>query len=114
VPTLREPVAAGNTSDVNVDQQLLFESAGVDCLSDVPVPDVPLHLLPLPDVPLPEAWMDGTVWEQCTRPHVAEEAIVVVFGLGSSSCLARFVCSNLFISLIDYYMCRNVFGSLKV
>jgi len=40
--------------------------------------------------------------------------MVVVFGLGSGSCLVRFICSNIFISGIDYYTCRKVFGSLKV
>jgi len=40
--------------------------------------------------------------------------MVVAFGLGSGSCLVRFLCSNLFISEIDYYMCHKVFGSLKV
>jgi len=38
VPTLQEAEAAGNTSDVDVDQQLLIQSAGGDSL-----PDVPLH-----------------------------------------------------------------------
>jgi hypothetical protein len=40
--------------------------------------------------------------------------MVVAFGLGSGSCLVRFLCSNLFISGIDYYMRRKIFGSLKV
>jgi len=40
--------------------------------------------------------------------------MVVAFGLGSGSCLVRFLCSNLFISGIDYYMHHKVFGSLKV
>jgi len=40
--------------------------------------------------------------------------MVVAFGLGSGSCLVRFLCSNLFISGIDYYTRREVFGSLKV
>jgi hypothetical protein len=40
--------------------------------------------------------------------------MVVAFGLGSGSCLVRFVCSNLCISGIDYYTRRKVFGSLKV
>jgi len=49
VPTQREAEAAGNTSDVDVDQQLLIESAGGDSL---------------PDVPLPEARPDGLVGEE--------------------------------------------------
>jgi len=40
--------------------------------------------------------------------------MVVAFGLGSGSCLVRFLCSNLFISGIDYYTRREVFGLLKV
>ena len=51
VPTLREAEAAGNTSDVDVNQQPLIELAGGDSLSDVP----------LPDVPLPEARPDASV-----------------------------------------------------
>jgi len=46
VPTLQEAEAAGITSDVNVDQQLLIESAGGDSL---------------PDVRLPDAWRDGSL-----------------------------------------------------
>jgi hypothetical protein len=38
----------------------------------------------------------------------------VAFGLGSGSCLVRFLCCNLFISGIDYYTRCEVFGSLKV
>ena len=37
-----------------------------------------------------------------------------MFRLGSSSCLVRFLCSNLFISGIYYYTCHEVFGLLKV
>jgi len=54
VATLREAEAASNTSDVDVDQQLLIESAGGDSLPDIP----------LPDVPLPEARPDGSVGEE--------------------------------------------------
>ena len=69
VPTLREAKAAGNTSDVDVDQQLPIESAGGDSLPDVPLPDVPLPDVPfpevhLPDVPLPEACPDGLVGKE--------------------------------------------------
>jgi len=41
-PTLGAAEAAGNTSDVDVDQQLLSTSAGGDSLPNVPLPDVPL------------------------------------------------------------------------
>jgi len=51
VPMQREAEAAGNTSDVYVDHQLLIESTG-----DGRLPDDPL-----PDDPLPEAPPDGLV-----------------------------------------------------
>jgi hypothetical protein len=54
VPTLQEAEAASNTSDVDVNEELLIESAGGDSLSYVPLPDVPLPDVPLPDVPLPD------------------------------------------------------------
>jgi len=43
VPTQREAEAAGNTSDVDVDQQLLIDSAGGDSLPDVPLPEASPH-----------------------------------------------------------------------
>jgi len=64
VPPLRDAEAAGNTSDVDVEQQLLIESAGGDSLSDVSPPDVPLPDVPLPDVPLNEVYPDGSVGEK--------------------------------------------------
>ena len=83
-PTLTEAEAARNTSDIDVEQQLLSESAGVDSLphvplldvplpnvplSDVPLLTVPLRDVPLPNVPLPdvhfgEEYLDGSVGEQ--------------------------------------------------
>jgi hypothetical protein len=64
VPTLPEAEAAGNTLDVDVDQQLLIESAGGDSLPDVPLPDVSFSDVPLPDVPVPDACPDGPVGEE--------------------------------------------------
>jgi len=69
VLTLRNAVVAGNTSDVDVDQQLLIESAGGDSLPNVPLPNVhlpavPEHDVPLPDVPLREARPDGSVGKE--------------------------------------------------
>ena len=71
---MREAEAAGNTSDLDVNQQLLIESAGGNSLSNVPLPDVPLPDgplpdvplpdVPLPDVPLPETRPDGSVREE--------------------------------------------------
>jgi len=63
-PTLRETEAAGNISDVNVEQQLLSKSAGGDSLPDVRLPDVPLPDVPLPDVPLLEAHLDDSVGKE--------------------------------------------------
>jgi len=88
--TLRESETAGNAADVDVDQQLLGESAGGDRLPDVPLPDVPLLDVPLPyvrlpDVPLPEARTDGSVGEEWTSPPVVEEACVWV-KVGFLSC----------------------------
>jgi hypothetical protein len=40
--------------------------------------------------------------------------MVVECRLESGSCLVRFLCSNLFISGIEYYTPREIFGSLKV
>jgi len=61
VPTLRKAKAARSTSDVDVDQQLLIESAGGHSLPDVPLPDVPLPDAPLPVIRLPEACLDHSV-----------------------------------------------------
>ena len=54
VPTLREPEAAGNTSDVDLHQEQLSELAGGDSLPDLIVPDVRL----------PGARLDGSVGEE--------------------------------------------------
>ena len=77
--SLQEADAARHTLDVDVEQQLLGESAGGDSLPDVslpdvPLPDVPLQDVSLPDVPLPdfplrdvpllEARPDGSVGEE--------------------------------------------------
>jgi len=40
--------------------------------------------------------------------------MVVLFGLRSGSCLVWFLCSNRFMSGIDYYTNREVFRSLRV
>jgi len=67
--TLPGAEAAGNTSDVDVDLQLLGKSAGGDGLPDVPLLDVPPPDAPITDVlladdPLPEARLDGSVGEE--------------------------------------------------
>ena len=76
VPTLGEDEAARNTLDVDVEQQLLGESAGSDSVPDVLLPDVPLLDVPLPNVPLTEVHADVSVGEESTSPHVAEKACV--------------------------------------
>jgi hypothetical protein len=64
VPTQQEVEAAGHTSDVDVDQQLLIESAGGNSLPDVPLPDVPLPDVPLPHVSLPDVRLNGSVGKE--------------------------------------------------
>jgi hypothetical protein len=98
-PTPPQAEAAGNTSAVDVDQQLLIKSAGGNCR---------------PDVPLPVARPDGSGGVELTSSQVVEKAMVVGFGFGSGSCLVRFLCSTLLIARNDYYMRREVFRSLKV
>jgi hypothetical protein len=66
VPTLRAAESARNTTDVDVDQQLCGISACGDSNPDVPRPDVPLS---------------DVVGEEWTSPRIAEEAMVVAFGL---------------------------------
>jgi len=104
VPSLREAEAARNTSDEDFEHQLLGKSAGGNNLPHIS----------LPDVPLPEEPHDCSVGEEWTSPRIAAGVMVVASGLGSGSCLVRFLCSNLFISGTDYYMCRKVSGSLRV
>jgi len=82
-PTLREAKVAGNTSDVDVEQQLPGESGGVNSLPDIPLGNIPLPILPFPDGPLPDlplpdvpvldARPDGLVGEEWTSRRVAEE-----------------------------------------
>jgi len=99
VHILRRSEAAGNTSDANMDEQLLGELGGGDSL---------------PNVSLSKERPDGWVGEESTCPRISEEAIVVVFSFGSDSCLVYFLCSNLFISGIDNYTRCMVCGLLRV
>ena len=119
VPTLREAEAVGNTSDMDVDQQLLSESAGGDSLSNVPLPNITLPNVPLPDVPLPDvrlpgARLVGSVDEQWISAHVEEETMVVASGSGLGSYIGHFLCSNLFIWGNDHYTRREVYKLLIV
>jgi len=91
VPMLWEVEAARNTSDVDVEQQLLSELTGGDSL-----PDVPLR-----DIPLPEVNPDGSIGEKWSSPWVAEEGLVVGFGLPSGSWIVSFLYCNVFISGTD-------------
>jgi hypothetical protein len=84
VPTLQEADAARNTSDVDMDEQLLIDLVGGDSLPNVPLPYVPLPnvprpKVPLPNVPLPQACPDGSAVEECSSSPIAEQVIVVVF-----------------------------------
>jgi len=58
-PPLRDAEAEGNTSDVNMNQHLLSQSAGGDCLPDVLLPDILLA-----DVPHLQACPEGSVGEE--------------------------------------------------
>ena len=91
VPTLQEAEAAGNTSDVGVDKQLLMASVSGDSLPNVPLPNVPLPDVPPADGPLPEVYPDGSVGEEWTSPRVGEQAMCVWFDFGSGSCLVPFL-----------------------
>jgi len=73
VPTQQEAEAAGNTSDVDVDQQLLRESAVGDSVPVVPLPDVAIL-----DVHLSETRPDSSVGEDLTSPRIAEQACIQV------------------------------------
>jgi len=81
VPTLQEAVAARDTSDEDVDQQLVGELAGDESLPGVP----------LPNASLSEARPDGSVRVERTSPASVQEAKGVVFGLRSGSCLVWFI-----------------------
>jgi len=109
VPTLRDAEVTRKSLDVDMDQQLLGESAGGDSVLYVPVPDDPL-----PNASLPEVRLDGSMGEEWASPRVAEQAVVVVFRLGSGCCLVRFLGCNLFISGIDNYTRCEDFSSLRV
>ena len=95
--TVWEAEAAGNTTDVYVDLQLLGESAGDDSIPDIPCPDVPLS-----NDPLPEGHPDGSVGEKWTSPWMEVEAMVVEFGLRSGSCPVHFVSTSQLFSGIEY------------
>jgi hypothetical protein len=74
-PTLQQAEAAGNISDVNVEQQLLSKWAGGDrlpdvCLSDVCLPDIPLPDVSLSDVPLPDFPRPDVPLPDVTLPDV--------------------------------------------
>jgi hypothetical protein len=60
MPTLREAEAAGNFSDVDVDQQLIGELAGGNSLPDDP----------LSDTFLPDTHPDGSVGEKSTSARI--------------------------------------------
>ena len=112
-----------------MDEQFVSNWAGAHSLPDVALPDVPLPHVPLPHVPLPnfalqkvllpndpvpEEHPDGSVGEESNSLHFAGEAMIVAFGLRSGSCLGCILCSNLFISHIEYYTRCEVFGLLRV
>jgi len=90
VPILWQAKAAGDTTEVDVDQQLLGEPAGGGSLPDVHLCNVPLPNAKLADLAPSEPRPDSSVGKEWFSPQVAEEAMVVAFGLGSGSCLVHF------------------------
>ena len=75
-PTLQEAEAAGTTSNVDVEQQLLSTLAGGDSLPDVPLPDVPLLDVPLPAVPLPVFPIPDVPLPDVLLPEARPDALV--------------------------------------
>jgi len=71
VPTLQEAVAAPNSVDVNVDQQLLPQSA-----SEKSVPNIAVA-----DIPFPEAYSDGLGGEKWSSPPVARQGDCCCIGV---------------------------------
>jgi len=69
-PTLPEAETAGNTSDIDVEQQLVGESPGGDSLPDVPLLDVPLPDVPRPNVPLPNVPLPNVPLPNVPLPDV--------------------------------------------
>jgi hypothetical protein len=69
-PTLRIAKAAGNISDLDVEQQLLGEMAGGDSLPDVRPPVVPPANKPLPNVPLLDVPLPNVPLRDVPLPHV--------------------------------------------
>jgi len=82
VPIFQEAEADRHSSCVDVNQQLVGESAGGDSLPDIPLPDVPFDDVPLPDEPLLMTHPAGLV---------GEKVMVVAFRLGSGSGLLHCV-----------------------
>jgi hypothetical protein len=64
VLSCQDTEAAKNTSNVDVDQQVLGKSAGGEGLPYIPLPDTPLPNILLPNVPLPEARRDCLVGKE--------------------------------------------------
>jgi len=102
-PTLREAEAAGNTSDANVDQQLIRDSAGGDSLPNVPPGMSHFRMSPSPMSLSPMSI-------SLRRARIAQKARSELFlglqrqrpfGLGSGSCLVSIRCCNLIISGTD-------------
>jgi len=75
-PTLREAEAAGNTSDVDVDLQLLGESAFGDSLPDVPLQNLAPPDIPPPDVPLPNVRLPNVLLPKVPLSEAPPDSLV--------------------------------------
>jgi hypothetical protein len=87
MPTPAEAETAGNTLGVDVDQQLLNDSAGGDNFTKVS----------LPKVNRSDTCPDASVGIERPNPCTAAEAMTDGFGLWCGSCLVILNCCTLFI-----------------
>jgi hypothetical protein len=60
------------------------------------------------------AYLDGSLGEECTRPHGTAEVMVDAFELESDPCHFHCLGSDQFISGIEYYTRCDVFGLHRV
>jgi hypothetical protein len=89
---------------VGVNQQLFSESTSCNSHPNVPCPKAPRA-----DGTFPVAYLDGSLGEECTRPHVTAEVMVDAFELESDPCHFDCLGSDQFISGIEYYTRCDVF-----
>jgi hypothetical protein len=94
---------------VGVNQQLFSESTSCNGHPNVPCPKAPRA-----NGTFPVAYLDASLGEECTRPHVTAEVMVDAFELESDPCHVHCLGSDQFISGIQYSTCCDVFGLHRV